>query len=83
MQPLLIVMSFLSVVFVLLVSFRTVLWRLLEGTMLHKLAARALYFPSVLRLTLLEGPSRRWYDRVDDTVVLGALPFRKQAKEVC
>lgn len=50
--------------------------------MLQKLGARALYFPSILRLLLREGPSHRWYDRIDETVILGALPFRKHTKEV-
>ena len=50
--------------------------------MLHKLISRVIYFPSVLRMSLMVGPERRWYDRVDDTVLLGALPFRSQTKEV-
>ena len=52
------------------------------GSMLHKLLARALYFPSILRMSLIEGPNWRWYDRVDGTVILGALPFKSQTKEV-
>ena len=52
------------------------------GSMLHQLIARVNYFPSILRLSLMVGPERRWYDRVDGTVVLGALPFRSQTKEV-
>lgn len=52
------------------------------SSMLHKLISRVIYFPSVLRMSLMVGPERRWYDRVDDTVLLGALPFRSQTKEV-
>ena len=52
------------------------------SSMLHKLISRALYFPSILRMSLMVGPERRWYDRVDSTVLLGALPFRSQTKEV-
>ena len=52
------------------------------GSMLHKLLSRAFYFPSILRMSLMEGPKRRWYDRVDSTVILGALPFKSQTKEV-
>lgn len=26
--------------------------------------------------------SRRWYDRMDDTVILGALPFQSMTKQV-
>lgn len=52
------------------------------GHMVNKLLARALYFPSILRMTLIEGPNHRWYDRVDGTVIVGALPFKSQTKEV-
>ena len=52
------------------------------SSMLHKLISRALYFPSILRMSLMVGPERRWYDRVDSTILLGALPFRSQTKEV-
>ena len=57
--------------------------RLMYGGSLHKLAARLLYLPSLARMSLLWGRwKRNWYDRVDDTVILGALPFRSQTKEV-
>lgn len=54
----------------------------LGGSMLYKGLLRLYYFPSILRLTLTEGPKRRWYDRIDSTVILGALPFRSQTKKV-
>lgn len=54
----------------------------LDGSMVHKVLVRIFYFPSLLRLSMIEGPKRRWYDRVDQTVILGALPFRSQTKEV-
>ncbi len=57
-------------------------WYTVYGTGFHKLLVRLLYFPSIGRMCLLEGPNRRWYDRIDDTVILGALPFRSQAKQV-
>ena len=50
--------------------------------MLHKCLVRLWYFPSILRMTLMAGPKRHWYDRIDSTVVLGALPFRSQTKKV-
>lgn len=59
-----------------------ILARWFWGSMLHKLIARLNYFPSILRMTLLEGPNRQWYNRIDETVILGALPFRSQTKEV-
>ena len=33
-------------------------------------------------MILMEGPSWRWYDRIDSTVILGAIPFKSQTKEV-
>lgn len=57
-------------------------WAFVDGSMLHKGINRVLYFPSILRMSLLTGPNRRWYDRIDSTVILGALPFRSQTKEV-
>ena len=54
----------------------------LYGTMMHRVIARLLYLPTVLKLLLLRGPNSKWYSRVDDTVILGALPFRNQTKEV-
>lgn len=57
-------------------------WTVVGGSMFHKGLVRILYFPSILRMSLLEGPKRRWYDRVDSTVIVGALPFRSQTKEV-
>lgn len=57
-------------------------WITVDGSMFHKSIVRILYFPSLLRLSLLEGPQRRWYDRIDSTVIVGALPFRSQTKEV-
>ena len=57
-------------------------WVAIDGSLLHRGMARLLYFPSILRMILREGPHRRWYDRIDDTVILGALPFRSQTKKV-
>lgn len=54
----------------------------LYGTMMHRVIARLLYLPTVLRLLLLRGPNSKWYSRVDDTVILGALPLRNQTKEL-
>lgn len=72
---------------VLITSFYKVctgwLARVMYGGPLHKAAARLLYLPSLARMSILWSRwKRNWYDRVDDTVVLGALPFRSQTKEV-
>ena len=62
----------------------TWLARVMYGGALHKAGARLLYLPSLARMSLLWGRwKRNWYDRVDETVILGALPFRSQTKEVC
>ena len=57
-------------------------WATIDGSFLHRGIARLAYFPSILRMTLMEGPKRRWYDRIDNTIILGALPFRSQTKKV-
>ena len=57
-------------------------WVTIDGSMLHKALARLAYFPSILRMSLREGPNQRWYDRIDQTVILGALPFRSQSEKV-
>ena len=72
---------------VLLTSFYKVctgwLARMVYGGPLHKAGARLLYLPSIVRMSLLWGRGKKnWYDRVDETVILGALPFRSQTKEV-
>lgn len=39
--------------------------------------ARISFYPTLLYNVVMEKISnRRWYDRIDDTVILGALPFR-------
>ena len=59
--------------------------RVMYGGPLHKAGARLLYLPSLARMSFLWSylGKKNWYDRVDDTVILGALPFRSQTKEVC
>ena len=69
-----------------LASLRHVLQVMVEwiiGTSIHRAFARLIYLPTILRMIVMEGPKRRWYDRVDDTVILGALPFRSQTEQVC
>ncbi|XP_075423578.1 phosphatidylglycerophosphatase and protein-tyrosine phosphatase 1 [Ascaphus truei] len=41
------------------------------------LGARVIFYPSLLYTVLMEQLTRRqWYHRIDETVLLGALPFR-------
>lgn len=45
--------------------------------------ARVSFYPTLLYNVLMEKvTSRRWYDRMDDTVILGALPFQNMTAQV-
>lgn len=45
--------------------------------------ARLLFYPTLAYNVAMEKvSSRRWFDRVDQTVLLGALPFRSMTKQV-
>lgn len=45
--------------------------------------ARLLFYPTLAYNVAMEKvSSRRWFDRVDDTVILGALPFRSMTRQV-
>lgn len=45
--------------------------------------ARVTFYPTLLYNVLMEKvTSRRWYDRMDDTVILGALPFQSMTKQL-
>ena len=75
-------MSFFSSATVFVRGLVNWFWIAVDGTMFHRSIVRILYFPSLLRLSLMQGPHSRWYDRIDSTVIVGALPFRSQTKEV-
>uniref|UniRef100_A0A0A9W6U2 Phosphatidylglycerophosphatase and protein-tyrosine phosphatase 1 n=2 Tax=Lygus hesperus TaxID=30085 RepID=A0A0A9W6U2_LYGHE len=45
--------------------------------------ARISFYPTLLYNVLMEKvTSRNWYDRIDDTVILGALPFRSMTDQL-
>lgn len=45
--------------------------------------ARVTFYPTLVYNILMEKiSSRNWYDRIDETVILGALPFRSMTKQV-
>lgn len=44
--------------------------------------ARVAFYPSLLWGIVTESSTKTWYDRVDTNVILGALPFKSQTKEV-
>lgn len=45
--------------------------------------ARTLFYPTLAYNVVMEKiTSRQWYNRVDPTVILGALPFRSMTEEV-
>ena len=45
--------------------------------------ARIAFYPSLLWGIATESSTKRWYDRIDTHLILGALPFKSQTKEVC
>ncbi|KAM9825574.1 phosphatidylglycerophosphatase and protein-tyrosine phosphatase 1 [Syngnathus typhle] len=45
--------------------------------------ARLFFYPTLAYNVIMEKvSSRRWFDRVDETVLLGALPFRSMTKQL-
>ncbi|XP_077444143.1 phosphatidylglycerophosphatase and protein-tyrosine phosphatase 1 [Stigmatopora argus] len=45
--------------------------------------ARLLFYPTLAYNVIMEKvSSRRWFDRVDETVLLGALPFRSMTEQL-
>lgn len=45
--------------------------------------ARASFYPTLLYNVMMERiSSRTWYSRIDETVILGALPFRSITETV-
>uniref|UniRef100_A0AAZ3P3H4 Protein tyrosine phosphatase mitochondrial 1 n=1 Tax=Oncorhynchus tshawytscha TaxID=74940 RepID=A0AAZ3P3H4_ONCTS len=45
--------------------------------------ARVLFYPTLAYNVVMEKvSSRRWFNRVDQTVILGALPFKSMTKEL-
>ncbi|XP_073999245.1 phosphatidylglycerophosphatase and protein-tyrosine phosphatase 1-like [Rhodnius prolixus] len=45
--------------------------------------ARLSFYPTLLYNVLMEKvTSRNWYDRIDETVILGALPFRSMTEQL-
>ncbi|KAK2585146.1 hypothetical protein KPH14_008652 [Odynerus spinipes] len=45
--------------------------------------ARVTFYPTLLYNVFMEKiTSRNWYDRIDETVILGALPFRTMTKQL-
>jgi len=45
--------------------------------------SRAIFYPSLLYNVMMERfAGRHWFDRIDETVILGALPLRSVTDEV-
>lgn len=45
--------------------------------------ARISFYPTLLYNVVMEKVSgRQWFDRIDETVLLGALPFRGMTQQV-
>lgn len=46
--------------------------------------ARVTFYPTLLYNVFMEKVTQRnWYDRIDENVILGALPFRNLSQKVC
>ncbi|XP_015593641.1 phosphatidylglycerophosphatase and protein-tyrosine phosphatase 1 isoform X2 [Cephus cinctus] len=55
----------------------------MTGAVGAKMFARVSFYPSLIYNMVMEKiTSRRWYDRIDETVILGALPFRGMTKQL-
>lgn len=49
----------------------------------NNMFARVTFYPTLVYNVLMEKLTpRQWYNRIDDTVILGALPFPHIAQEV-
>ena len=59
-------------------------FQLILGLTAPQLLSRAYFLPGILvnSLKLQISDKYKWHTRIDDTVVLGALPFRSQTKQV-
>jgi len=68
-----------EVVFVI-ISLMATSW--LAGLWSLPVGARIAYYPSLLYGVLKTSEKRQWYNRVDERIVLGALPFHKTAAEL-
>ncbi|KAI4494392.1 hypothetical protein M0802_008884 [Mischocyttarus mexicanus] len=52
-------------------------------TIIMKMFARMTFYPTLIYNIFMEKvTSRNWYDRIDETVILGALPFRTMSKQL-
>ncbi|XP_053305447.1 phosphatidylglycerophosphatase and protein-tyrosine phosphatase 1 [Spea bombifrons] len=50
---------------------------------IQALAARVIFYPTLLyNVFMRKVTDRRWYDRIDETVILGALPFRSMSEKL-
>jgi len=57
--------------------------QLLMGIEFGEMFQRLIFYPSLAYTVLMtKFAGRPWYNRIDDTVLLGALPFRSITEEV-
>jgi len=54
-----------------------------EAIRTHRMFAQFIFFPSLLyNVLMVRFTDRKWYNRIDENVILGALPFPSVAKEI-
>ena len=56
--------------------------KVVEAMLSSPIFARVAFYPSLLWGIATESSTKRWYDRIDTHLILGALPFKSQTKEV-
>lgn len=63
---------------------RKTLLHQVENILLRTMLSRIAFYPTLMYNVILEKiGTRRWYDRIDEHVILGALPFRGMENKVC
>lgn len=56
---------------------------LIAFNFLVEMFARVTFYPSLFYNVFMEKvTSRRWYDRIDENIILGALPFKRLTNKV-
>ena len=53
------------------------------STLSKKMLARCAFLPTLMyNMAMVKVGGRRWYDRIDETIIVGALPFKHHVTKV-